>query len=236
MITFLTYKISLHHRELNAVKEAYLWVHGAIRRLLFNISSAATLNSKEHPYYTFVLQVHNDYQISQYRLKSVRASIIEVMLSFSNHAPQNMHLIIKHHPLDIAYTNYSTLIKALIKRYKLEGRIHYILDGHLPTVLAKTAGVVCINSSVGLSALKKDIPVKVLGSCYYDIPGLTYSGSLNDFWIKPGDVDSDLCSQLHNYLLDTTQFNASVYCCGNIDSLLVNKTISFDISSKKAMS
>ena len=60
--------------------------------------------------------------------------------------------------------------------------MHYIHDLRLPRLLPQARGVVTINSTSGLSALYHGTPVKCLGKCLYDLPGLTHQGALDDFW------------------------------------------------------
>jgi len=79
------------------------------------------------------------------------------------------------------------LIKKLASAAGIAARVHYIHDQHLPTLLEQVRGVVLVNSTVGLSALHHGAPTKVCGHALYDIPGLTYQGTLDQFWsVAPG--------------------------------------------------
>ena len=95
--------------------------------------------------------------------------------------------------------------------YGLENRIHYVHDTDLPSLLQKAEGSVLINSTVGISSLYHDTPVKALGEAIYDIEGLTFQGSLESFWNAPGEVDRDLFKRFRRYLIDKTQINGSLY-------------------------
>jgi capsular polysaccharide export protein len=44
-------------------------------------------------------------------------------------------------------------------------------------VLAPAAGVVTVNSTAGLQALREGKPVVALGRALYDMPGLTFQGA-----------------------------------------------------------
>ncbi len=68
-----------------------------------------------------------------------------------------------------------------------------------------------INSTVGLQAVQGATPVKVLGKAVYDMPGLTFQGSLAEFWRDPGEVDAELYRAFRSYLLRTNQANGSFY-------------------------
>lgn len=63
-----------------------------------------------------------------------------------------------------------------------QGRIRYIRDRHLPSLLTSAQGVVVINSTVGLSAIAYGTATKVCGRAIYDIAGLSFQGALDAFW------------------------------------------------------
>jgi capsule polysaccharide modification protein KpsS len=74
-------------------------------------------------------------------------------------------------------------------------------------------GAVVINSTVGFSALSHGAPEKTCGFAIYDIPGLTFPGSLDEFWSTAQDFrpDPELFARFRAYVIDQTQINASFY-------------------------
>jgi capsular polysaccharide export protein len=74
-------------------------------------------------------------------------------------------------------------------------------------------GVVVVNSTVGLSALHHGAPTKVCGNALYDIPGLTFQGTLDQFWSDaPGaKPDRQLYVRFRDHLISKTQINGSFY-------------------------
>jgi capsular polysaccharide export protein len=70
-----------------------------------------------------------------------------------------------------------------------------------------------VNSTVGLSALFHGRPLKVCGDAIYDIPGLTFRGSLKEFWTSASEfrTDRELFRRFYRYLIATTQLNGSFY-------------------------
>jgi capsular polysaccharide export protein len=135
------------------------------------------------------------------------------MNSFATHAPPKTVLIIKHHPLDRGYHDYSKFIQKLAAQLGLQQRCCYIHDQHLPTLIQFARGVVVINSTVGLSALHHDTPTKLCGKANYNIVGLTFQGTLDDFWsnAQTAKPDKRLLANFQNYLIRTTQLNGSFY-------------------------
>jgi capsular polysaccharide export protein len=160
------------------------------------------------------LQVHNDAQVHVHsRFHSVDAFISHVVFSFAAHAPADTTLVIKHHPMDRGYHDYTRLIKRLARSHGIEERILYIHDQHTPTLLDHARGVVVINSTVGLSALHHGRPVKVCGDAIYDMEGLTYQGELDHFWTQAGEnpINRELFERFQSYLIEHTQLNGSFY-------------------------
>jgi len=131
--------------------------------------------------------------------------------SFSKHALKEHFIVFKHHPVDRGFVCYKKLIKNLAEKFGIKGRVFYVHDLHLPTLIKNSLGVVVINSTVGLQALYHNIPVKAMGRAIYDIPGLTFQGELNDFWKDPGTIDRKLFKKFYNYVVKTTQLNGSFW-------------------------
>ncbi|MCD6078145.1 MAG: putative Capsule polysaccharide export protein kpsS, partial [Ramlibacter sp.] len=160
------------------------------------------------------LQVFNDAQIRVHApFPGVEDFIETTVRSFAARAPDDTLLVFKHHPMDRGYRDYSRLIRKLAHELQLGHRLQYIHDQHLPTLLDHARGVVVVNSTVGLSALFHAAPTKVCGRALYDMPGLTYQGSLDDFWSdaprhKP---DPALYRRFRSHLVAATQLNGSFY-------------------------
>ncbi len=62
-----------------------------------------------------------------------------------------------------------------------EPHVTFLEGGVSDRLLARAAGVVTVNSTVGLAALRAGVPVKPLGDAVYDVPGLTHSGDIARF-------------------------------------------------------
>lgn len=205
----------LHHRTLYPF-EFLFWFRSLYRKYLYKFTEKK-LNQKiyslEKKYFLAVLQVYNDTQIKHHYKKSIEEFIEELILSFANHARAKSYLVFKHHPMDRGYRNYSKLINELSQKYHVEGRIFYVHDTYLPTLLKNALGCITINSTVGLSAILEGCPTKVCGNAFYDFEGLAYPKKLQFFWreahaYKP---NPSLVLNFKNYLLNTNQFNGNFY-------------------------
>lgn len=112
-------------------------------------------------YFLVGLQEHNDYQLQvHYSFHQVEDFIRHVVPSFVRHVAADTVLVIKRHPMERGYRNYGDLIKRPQIQFSLGQRLHYIHDLHLPSLLRHARGVVIVNSTVGLSALFHETPVK----------------------------------------------------------------------------
>jgi capsular polysaccharide export protein len=207
-----------HHRPLTAW-EAIPWIRSSWRkqwyRLLERGIHTKLSGAYKDRFFLVPLQVFNDSQItSETDFFTIDRFIDYVVCSFAEHAPKNMLLVFKHHPMDRGYKDYSQTIRRLSVKTGLQDRVLYIHDQHLPTLLAAARGVVVVNSTVGLAALHHGVSVKVCGTALYDLPGLTFSGSLDMFWctaetsFKPDKV---LFYRFKAHLLASTQLNGSFY-------------------------
>lgn len=206
-----------HHRPLSLL-EAWPWVRGTWRKIFYAMKEKGILKKLTGPlskkFYLVPLQVHNDSQVSAHSdFGSVEDFIRKVITSFANHAAKDRFLVLKHHPMDRAYRDYGKLIRKLSEENGLGERVLYVHDLHLPSLLKHALGAVVINSTVGFSALFHSTPVKVCGRAVYDLEGLTFQGSLEEFWknCQTIVVDRVVFQQFKNYLIETTQLNGSFY-------------------------
>lgn len=165
------------------------------------------------PYYLLPMQLQAD---SQMRLHSSFKSLSEViektLVSFSQHAPEKSTLVIKLHPLDPWFINYQKVIEQLITDLGInEARIVYLEAGNMDNLLTQCKGTVLVNSTVGTSALSVNCPVIALGSAIYNIKGLTFQGSLDDFWLNASPPNKELFEAFRQCYITNTQMNGSFY-------------------------
>ena len=223
----------LHHRKMTIADAPWWWLsygRKAWYRLTERGIEQRLTGGKHDPFFLVPLQVHNDAQITVHSdYESVCGFIDHVMKSFAtalrrsklitDSVPLGLEtltdqlLVFKHHPMDRGHRDYSKVIRLLTQRYGLQDRVLYIHDQHLPSLLKAATGVVLVNSTTGLSALGHGAPVKVCGSALYDIPGLTYQGSLGEFWFAAPSAkpDKEVLRGFKRALLERTQLNGNFY-------------------------
>lgn len=203
-----------HHRTMKVCAEGARWIRSGIRKLRFRQVEKDTLqqiiSEYDGNYFVCPLQVHCDMQVVIHsKFNSIEHFIGDVLTSFARHAGQNKAIVFKHHPMDRAYKDYSLLFENLVGELGLQGRVFYVHDVCLPTLLKHAEGTVLINSTVGMSSLFHGTPVKTMGKAIYNIPGLTVQRSLESFWKRPGNVNKNIFSAFRQYLVENNQLNGS---------------------------
>lgn len=205
-----------HHRPLAI--EALPWIRSAWRKQWYRWKERNTQEQLtgewSQRYFLVPLQVFNDTQLTAHaNFRNVEHFIETVFHSFVRHAPADTLIVFKHHPMDRGYRNYALLISKLAQDAGIAAQVRYIHDQHLPSLLDHARGVVVINSTVGLSALHHRTSTKVCGNAIYDITGLTYQGTLDDFWTAAPNCKPDpvLYQQFRKHLISKTQLNGSFY-------------------------
>jgi capsular polysaccharide export protein len=203
----------VHHRPLTPLGETYYWLLGGFRKYLYRLleqSAQPRLTAElRERFFLVPLQVHCDYQLAHADYASIEEFALEVIASFAAHAPTDTHLVLKHHPMDRPYRDYTRLFARAARKHGIEGRLHYIHDQHLPSLLDAARGVIVMNSTVGLQALHHGTPVVALGRAIFAMPGLTHEAGLEAFFSAQEKPDPDVYSGFRHALLRDSQANGS---------------------------
>ncbi len=168
-------------------------------------------------FYVLPLQLSSDAQIRDHSRFDDMEGVIEfVMASFTKHAPKNARLVIKNHPLDPGLVSYSKVIRSLADFYELTDRVDFLETGNLNRLLQQASGTVTVNSTVGALSLGLNCPTIALSDPIYNLPGLTFQGTLNDFWLNCSLPDVELFNCFRNTVIHTTQVNGGFYSAKGI--------------------
>jgi capsular polysaccharide export protein len=168
--------------------------------------------SGDWPYFVYALQLQSDWQIRANSPFTDQLDALGVVLaSMAAHAPKDMRLIVKCHPLDAGMIDWPSEIARLAERNGVADRVLYIDGGDLQTLLRASEGVILINSTVGLQALQMGVPVHAMGVAVYDMPGLTHQSGIDAFWQRPAPVDDELCDCLVRLLAASIQLRGSFF-------------------------
>lgn len=155
------------------------------------------------PYMLLPLQLDADAQLRLHSSYSGIAEVItEVLISFARHAPLEMRLVIKEHPLDNGVQDWKKLVSRLATAHGISNRVDYMELGDIAEIVSQARGVVTVNSTTGTLALAKNVPVLTLGQAVYDVPGLTAQCSLKEFWTAPPAPDTLTFAAFRRVLID----------------------------------
>lgn len=193
---------------------------------MYRRRAAATIDSLfagTAPFYLLPLQLNSDAQIRDHSPFADMSGVMEfVMASFAAHAPAGARLVIKNHPLDMGLVDYPAVIRSLETRCGLAGRIDYLESGDLEALLRRARGVVTVNSTVGGLALGLACPTIALSDPIYNLAGLTFSGSLDQFWQERILPDAELYRCFRNTVIHATQINGGFYSDTGIELAVRN--------------
>jgi capsular polysaccharide export protein len=185
----------------------------AAERLIGSLTSAGV------PYFVYPLQLETDYQLRAHSPFASQAEAIgDILQSFARHAPAATKLAIKVHPLDNSLISWRRIIADQAAALGISDRVIYLDGGNLDLLTEKSAGMVTVNSTAGLHALKQGRPVKVLGRAVFDIAGLTDQQPLDGFWTAPRSPDPELGKAMLRLMAASIQVRGNFYSGAGSDA------------------
>lgn len=195
-----------NHRPWHPLVEGAGWARKLNGRKDRQDKAAQLINrlaSSDTDYFLFPLQLDSDAQI---RLHSPFAGVADalklVIESFARHAPPDMRLVVKEHPLDNGVRDWELETFDLAERAGVNHRVDYLAWGDIEVVAARARGMVTINSTSGTLGLARQLPVVVLGKAIYDLPDLTFQDGIDQFWTRPTPPDMPTFDAFRRVLID----------------------------------
>ena len=171
-----------------------------------------TLLKGDLPFVLVCLQRDGDSQLLRHSTLSTNGAFLaRVLDSFATHAPPELHLVVKGHPLDAGVTDMESTTMRLAEARGAADRVHYLDGGALADLCRASKGLVVNNSSAALSALGFGTPVKVLGDAFFNMEGLTDCRPLDQFWSAPRPPDPLLFARFRTWVIDNTQINGGFH-------------------------
>jgi capsular polysaccharide export protein len=191
------------------------WIGRLVRRPFLRADANAAVRrlvDDRHRFFLFPLQLETDYQIRAHSpFASQLDPIGQVIQSFAAHAPHDVRLVFKVHPLDNGLVNWRRRIRAIARAAGVADRVITIDGGDLANLLKHTQGVITVNSTVGTTALMASKPLLTLGTAIYNVRGLTFGGGLDRFWTDARPPDPKLRDDFIRALAATTQIKGGFY-------------------------
>ena len=192
------------HRPWNPFHEYAGWAWRGARRPAVRVLSRlrqGRVLGQHGPVFLFPLQLEGDTQIRFWSpFRSMPAAAEQVIASFARFAPHDAQLVIKGHPLDNGLLPWRAILRRCAAGHGAADRVHYLAEVAYTPLLAAARGVITINSTAGLQALREGKRVIALGTAVYDLPGLTWQKGLDRFWTEAAPPDMELVDSLRRVL------------------------------------
>jgi capsular polysaccharide export protein len=192
------------HRADPPLIEGFGWIWKAIRNSARARSAEKGLEKLgDASFFLLPLQLSGDYQIRNHSpFPDMPAATSFVLESFAVHAERDVHLLIKAHPLESSFFPWGRFIAKRARQLGISDRVHFVDGGDLSELAGRARGMVCVNSTSGTLALAAGTPVCTLGDAIYNVPGLTFGGHLDEFWIDPPQPTEGLYQAFRKVLVD----------------------------------
>jgi len=204
LLSWATYPHYRSHAIDGPVREYSGWARKGLasaRRKRAAATALARIAAHTGPIFLVPLQLDTDFQL---RLRGTGrpqvAELDETIRSFRDHASEQGMLVVKVHPLDNGLRHWGQVIMQLAEDAGISDRVVALDGGQVEPLLDRLAGVITINSTVGLSAVLAGVPTLVLGQAIYDRPGLTEQHDRHRFWGQPTPPDPALAANFGRFL------------------------------------
>jgi capsular polysaccharide export protein len=195
------------HGVYHPFAEYAAWIGNAPRRVSARRATTMAktqLAAQPGSYFLFPLQLATDFQLRAHSPFAHATDALHAVLhSFATGAGAR-RLVVVSHPLDEGLINWR-------RRIGEQERVLFFEGGVSDALLANAAGVVTVNSTIGLTALRLGIAVKTLGKAIYDVPGLTHPGDLGGFWSDPRPPDAAFVNAFLRALIGASQVKGGYY-------------------------
>lgn len=206
------------HRPRNVWVESAGWAWRLLsegKRRRASVAAIHQVYRSRCRYFLFPLQLDSDSQVRRYSpFSGMKEAIAYVLASFARSAPADVHLVIRNHPLDNGLIDYRRFIASFGAACGVTERVHFVETGNARLMLDKSEGVVVLNSTIGLSALRRMLPVYCVGTSVYALPGLAaFPGGqpLDEFWRAPVAPDSAVLADFVEVLKRRALINGAFY-------------------------
>lgn len=206
VLTRWRFKGWTNHRPWHPLVEGAGWARKLNSRQLREqraVQLIERLEADSARYFLFPLQLDSDAQIRLHSPFAGVADALKVVIdSFAAHAPADVRLVVKEHPLDNGVRDWELEARDLALRAGVEDRVDYLAWGDIEAVAERALGMVTINSTSGTLGLARGLPVIVLGTAIYDMPALTCQDGLDRFWTQATPPDPETFAAFRRVLID----------------------------------
>ena len=209
----------LHHRHDSLWRYAKYWVIASLMYPITRLQDRKTLEKLDtgKPYFFVPLQIDSDAQIRFHSpYNGIGSFLDEVLQSFASHAPETAQLVIKQHPLARGHIFERQRILKRAAEMGIADRVFFVHVCKIYKLLKTVAGVVTVNSTVGIQAIGHAAPLKIMGEAMYNHSDVADTQPLDSFWRNPFRPDPARAKDFHLKLKLLTQVPAALYEMPNV--------------------
>lgn len=210
----LLYPHYRYHSTCHPFLEYAGWLRSRPLKLLAARATAAAkrrLAQQPGSYFLVPLQLQTDFSIRAHSPYSdLRDAAHAIIASFAASGSRRK-LVFVIHPLDNGLLRWHRLIARMAAASGVGDRVVTLHGGTPINLQRNAAGVVTVNSTTALTAVRLGVPTKVLGNAVFDIPGLTCQSPLDAFWREAPPPDPELTAAFVRALVGTTQVQGGYY-------------------------
>ncbi len=196
-----------NHRPWHPLVEGMGWSRKLLRQKARNAGGAALaarIEARQQPFFLFPLQLDSDAQIRMHSpFVGIADALKTVLGSFALHAPADVRLVVKEHPLDNGVRNWEQETRDIAERFGVADRIDYLAFGDIERLARRASGIITINSTTGTLGLAMGVPVVVLGDAVYDMADITFQDGIDAFWQRPSAPDPATFAAFRRVLIET---------------------------------
>lgn len=190
---------------------------------------ALVANATVKPFFIFPMQIEADFQVRAYSpYPDLVSALEEILRSFASFATATHVLIVKLHPMDPGVRPWKRIISGLAEKFGVASRVEFLDGGDFDTLAAASSGVVTINSTCGVGAIKRRVPVLTLGQAMFHIPGLTFQGKLDAFWSSAEPPDEELCDAFLKCIASTIQIKGGFFSRDGLYAIVSEAALRLD--------
>lgn len=180
--------------------------------ILWRQRDQGRLLMQEHPFIVLLMQLDHDSALRGTTQYADHETVLRrTMAAFAIHAPTDMRLVVKMHPLETRQRHLAQMAERLAKDYGLNDRLVCIPGGRLAPVLDRAAAAVTVNSTAGQQVLWRSLPLFAFAPTVYDHDALLPQRDLNRFMTNPVPPDPEIYAKFRAFLFRTSQIPGSFY-------------------------
>lgn len=215
---------NVRHRQRRIAVDCARWALSLMRKLAWRSHNHRILDDilsqRFRDFHVVALQVHDDLNLLHNGHGWTMPRLIdEATRWFADYAPPGHRLLFKVHPLDRGHLPYRKLVAAAARQHGCAARVSIVDDCPIGPMIRGSDGLITVNSTSGLIALRHGKPLLVLGDAAYSRAELetlptTAPAGIEAFWRQPKIPSGEDAGAFFDRMERESLINGSFYLSG----------------------